>query len=251
MAGFNSEVSKKNEVVFPEGGGDPLKEKAHSPADSSGKGEFEEPEQELGSEMKLEQEPEPEQEPGLEQELAQELGAEQLREIWDNKLLPEIKKQHKHNIYALLQDGRPFSCKKGIFTVCLPPGYSFNQGRIESTRNKKYLETLLKNLLGHAVDLTVILQEMPEDNRNKYGPYEENTPQEITREVDAGENTAGKNARVSGGAGGAQLSGDGDLFIREMLELFNGKLIEAGGNELKSRDFWSFSIDSVPEETDE
>ena len=50
---------------------------------------------------------------------------------------------------------------------------------------------------------------------------------------------------------GAQSSGDNDNFIREMLELFNGKLIETGRNELKSREFWSFSIDSVTEETDE
>jgi hypothetical protein len=180
--------------------------------------------------------------------------------------LPEIKKQHKHNVYALLQDGRPFSCKKGIFTICLPPGYSFHKGRIESTRNKKYIESMLKNLLGYAVDLRVIMQEMPGDNGNKFGPQEEIIHEEIihegiTREVNAEENTAGKNAQplngsgvggeAGAGAGGVQSSGDNDNFIREMLELFNGKLIETGGNELKSRDFWSFSIDSVPEETDE
>ena len=108
------------------------------------------------------------------------------------------------------------------------------------------------------------MQEMPGDNGNKFGPQEEIIHEEIihegiTREVNAEENTAGKNAQplngsgVGGeaGAGGVRSSGDNDHFIREMLELFNGKLIETGGNELKSRDFWSFSIDSVPEETDE
>ncbi|MGI6329043.1 MAG: DNA polymerase III subunit gamma/tau [Dethiobacteria bacterium] len=243
-------ASGLGKAAAPEGDADPLKGNAHSfanaysPAGGSGKIEIKEPEREPDREVDV----------------------EQLREIWDNKLLPEIKKQHKHNVYALLQDGRPFSCKKGIFTICLPPGYSFHKGRIESTRNKKYIESMLKNLLGYAVDLRVIMQEMPGDNGNKFGPQEEIIHEEIihegiTREVNAEENTAGKNAQplngsgvggeAGGGAGGVQSSGDNDNFIREMLELFNGKLIETGGNELKSRDFWSFSIDSVPEETDE
>lgn len=240
---------------------------------SSGKGEFQEPEPEP------EREPEPGRETETEPETEQELGAERLREIWDKELLPEIKKQRKHNIYALLQDGRPFSCKKGIFTVCLPPGYSFHKGRIESTRNKKYIESLLKNLLGYTVDLRVILQEMPEDNPYRPEPREENAREKNTEGINAqnaqnaqDKNFQGKNRQeitniqpfhsdyenkppnessVGGEAGGAQLSGDGDLFIREMLELFNGKLIEAGGEELKSRDFWSFSVDSVPSEPDD
>ncbi|NLL21455.1 MAG: DNA polymerase III subunit gamma/tau [Firmicutes bacterium] len=272
-------ASGLGKAAAPEGDPGLLEGETHSPAGSSGKVGFEEPEREA------EREPE------------REVDLEQLREIWHNKLLPEIKKQRKHNIYALLQDGRPFSCKKGVFTICLPQGYSFHKGRIESTRNKKYIESLLKYLLGYAVDLRVILQEKPEETGNWFGSQEENTREEnpreeITREVNAEKSTAGKNAQgkssleeseqeinkkektkgkitnrhslrsgykhnplnESGagyGAGGTQISGDNDYFIREMLELFDGKLIEAGSNELKSREFWSFSIDSVTEETDE
>jgi DNA polymerase-3 subunit gamma/tau len=157
------------------------------------------------------------------------LPPEQLQEFWDGRLLPEIKKQRKLNVHALLLEGSPLSCEKGIFTISFPSKHSFHKGRIESKEHSSYIESLLERLLGVKMRLKVVLQENALDAAPK----------------ETGEKKTGSTVKKP------VENEDDDFFIRQMLELFNGRLIETGGEKLASRDFWSFSLDETGHEPPE
>jgi DNA polymerase-3 subunit gamma/tau len=159
-------------------------------------------------------------------EAAPGIDPEGLQEFWDKQLLPEIKKQRKLNIHALLQEGRPISCREGIFTISFPPTHGIHKGRIESKEHRRYLESLLAQLLGTGVHIKVTLQE----NEKRAGVGGEAAEKKT--------NSTLKNSE--------EKRGD-DFFIHQMLELFNGRLIETGGESLDSRDFWSFSLEEIGE----
>ncbi len=152
-----------------------------------------------------------------------------LQEFWDKQLLPEIKKQRKFSIHALLQEGCPISCQEGIFTISFPSTHGIHKGRIESKEHRRYIESLLEQLLGTRMHLKVILQE----NEKGAGIGEEGGKKTNSTVKDSEEK-----------------KGD-DFFIRQMLELFNGQLIETGGESLDSRDFWSFSFEEIDHEPQE
>jgi len=157
------------------------------------------------------------------------LSPEQLQEFWEERLLPEIKKQRKLSVHALLLEGSPLSCEKGIFTISFPSTHSIHKGRIESKEHSSYIESLLERLLGVKIRLKVVLQE--------------NTPEAAPKET--GEKKTGSTVKNT------VENEDDDFFIRQMLELFNGRLIETGVEKLASRDFWSFGLDEAGHEPPE
>ena len=157
------------------------------------------------------------------------LSPERLQEFWEERLLPEIKKQRKLSVHALLLEGSPLSCEKGIFTISFPSTHSIHKGRIESKEHSSYIESLLERLLGVKMRLKVVLQENALDAAPK----------------ETGEKKTGSTVKKP------VENEDDDFFIRQMLELFNGRLIETGGEKLASRDFWSFSLDETGHEPPE
>jgi DNA polymerase III subunit gamma/tau len=178
----------------------------------------------------------------------QQMDSQQLSEFWEKRFMPEIKKQNRQIIYALLQEALPLTCKRGVLTVSFPHSHSVHKGRIESPENKKYLKALLTDLMGNAMELNIILSEkigktaapkLPVKKRQEFREEKENgeeiEPQKKTKMVKISE----------------KPNKDYDSFMGDMLELFNGRILEAAGNGLESRDFWSFSLESDPLEIEE
>lgn len=91
----------------------------------------------------------------------------ELQEFWDGELLPELKKQRRHVLHALLLEAAPLSCKKGVLMFGFPPTHSIHKERVESSRHKKNLEALLSTLLGTDTVFRIILQENDPEKKNK------------------------------------------------------------------------------------
>jgi DNA polymerase-3 subunit gamma/tau len=155
-----------------------------------------------------------------------------LARFWEERLLPELKKQRKAPIHALLQVAEPVSCEAGVFTIALPFLQRVLKPRIESANNKKFIESLLEQLLNKKLVLKVILMEEdkePDDEKRQKPDTVKNLSKQNAPE--------GKNvSRVKKEAKGNEK----DFFFRQMLELFNGRLIETYGEPLDSRDFWTY-----------
>ncbi|MDO9536133.1 MAG: DNA polymerase III subunit gamma/tau [Bacillota bacterium] len=176
----------------------------------------------------------------------QQMDPHQLNEFWEKRFLPEIKKKNRQIIYALLQEARPFSCRQGVLTASFPHTHGVHKSRIESPDNKKYLQSLLKTLMGKDMELRVILDEnsVRRDAPKPGGRKREEYRAEY-READGHEKKM-KMEIIS-----EKPNKDYDSFMGDMLELFNGRILEAAGDGLESRDFWSFSLESAPLEIDE
>ena len=159
----------------------------------------------------------------------QQMDPHELNEFWDKRFLSEIKRQNKQIIYALLQEARPLSCRQGVLTAAFPLTHGVHKSRIESLVNKKYLHSLLKTLMGKEMELRIILDE----NCKRIDPPKS---REKKREVVREESLSNKEC---------------DSFMGDMLELFNGRILEAAGDGLDSGDFWSFSLEPEPLEIEE
>lgn len=189
----------------------------------------------------------------------------ELQAFWEKRLLPEIKKQRHTILHALLQEAEPLSCKEGVFTFAFPPTHSIHKGRTESSRHRKYLESLLTTMLGIKTEIRIMLQEKENNNGNEEESSGENaekqrastSPRTIYPHGDhsdvslspgnvvkdspaspASTGPAGKNAR--------DRQAD-DYYMQQMVDLFNGKLLTTDTEELDSHDFWEWNI-SLEEE---
>jgi DNA polymerase-3 subunit gamma/tau len=145
----------------------------------------------------------------------------ELIQFWEESFLPELKKRRKAPIHALLQVARPISRKEGVFTIALPSFQRVLKPRIESANNKKFIESLLGQLLNEELTLLVVLEENEEQGPGMVKKIEKhNFPGEKREEIKKDNN---------------------DFFFRQMLELFNGKLIETCGEPLDTPGFWTFN----------
>ncbi len=145
--------------------------------------------------------------------------AQELESFWEEQLLPDIKKQRKHDIHALLQDSRPVNLKDGLMTIAYPPTHSIHKKRIEAAANRAFIESTLGRLLNRKMELRVIFDHSAASAPGgAAGKEKEETAM-----------TAGEESR--------EQKGD-DFFVRQMLELFNARLIETDGKKFHSRDFW-------------
>lgn len=158
------------------------------------------------------------------------ISPDKLEDFWKNTLFPELRKLRKSQLLAYLQWASPLSWKKGVFTVAFPPGQELIKSRVESPQNKNFMELTLGKLLGGEVEFRVVFSERrtPAASLPGAGPAgKEAQPDKPTGEK------PGKKAKEN--------KGD-EFFIRQMLELFNGQLIEAGEERFGSRDFWSYGV---------
>jgi len=147
---------------------------------------------------------------------------EELARFWEETFLPLLKQEGKHFLYSAFHQASLQSRKGSLLTVALPSTAGVQKKRIESADNKKYLEALLSKILKEQVSLKVILAE-------KAGQEEKKTGQ-------TGKNAAAKEKVVQKGEKDEKDEKD-DYFIRQMLELFNGQLIEVKGTKADYRLF--------------
>jgi DNA polymerase-3 subunit gamma/tau len=180
---------------------------------------------------------------------SRDLQGAELQEFWEKQLLPEIKKQRRHVLHALLQEASPLSCKGGIFTFAFPPTHDIHKSRTESPRHRKYLESLLSTMLGTKTSIRIMLQENEkekENSRESAGEKPTKTASQ-TISIPAPQKDSPKDTPVAGPAGNASRGKQADdYYMQQMVDLFNGKLLATGTEELDSRDFWKW--DTPPEE---
>lgn len=194
-----------------------------------------------------------------------DLQGPELQAFWEKRLLPEIKKQRRHVLYALLQEAQPLTCKEGVFTFAFPPTHGIHKGRTESPRHKKYLETLLAATLGEKTEIRIMLQEKENKEGNekegsgegtgeKRGPtaapsahYAGNMPPSAENTVKSPPPKTAAADLVKDAARKKQAKQADDYYIEQMVDLFNGKLLTTGTEELNSRAFWDWDF-SLEEE---
>jgi len=160
-----------------------------------------------------------------EDDASEKLAGERLQQFWEQQFLPELKRQRKLTIHAYLLESAPQSCEEGIFTISFPSTCSIHKGRIESKENREFLESMLEKMLGRKMRLKVLLQK-------------------------EGGNLASRGVEKKTAPEAKVLKGkkEDDFFIQQILELFNGRLIETGMETLNFRDFWGFSLNGQKEE---
>ncbi len=187
----------------------------------------------------------------------------ELQEFWDKELLPELKKQRRHILHAIMLEAAPLSCSNGIFMFTFPPAHSVLKERIESPRNRKNLEDFLSLLLGAGTIFRVVLQEKnkgekknTENKANDAGGTGGKVAGKTSSTVAASSPTAAEplpadlppspENTVTGTAAAApedasRKKQEEDFYMQEMSELFKGKIIAAGTEKLNSQDFWGFA----------
>ncbi len=168
-----------------------------------------------------------------------------LKEFWRGEFLPALKRRRKPGMHAILQECRPLSLEGKVLTVAFPPGYSFHKEQVETANNRKIIQSLLEELLGRSTVLRAVYRE-EEDVPAEIDPAGPYTDPAAGLEADLEEDSTGSEAetgdyppaapRGSPTPGRSSFTKEkrrgnpgNDYFIREMLELFNGRLIDDGG----------------------
>jgi len=187
------------------------------------------------------------------------LSGPELQAFWEKQLLPTIKKQRRHVLHALLQEAEPLSCKEGVFTFAFPPTHTIHKGRTESPRHKKYLETLLATILDEKTEIRIMLQEKENKKGNekegrREGAGEKQDPPATPADAYNGNIPPPTEDVVKDAPPGAaadlgkesarkkQAKQADDYYMEQMVDLFNGKLLTTGTEELNSRAFWDGNL---------
>ena len=173
--------------------------------------------------------------------------------FWEEQFLAKLRKERKNNLLAYLIEATPLSWKGGIFAVTISPKRAYLKRRLEAEKNRKYMENMLQELLGAPVALRVILgtpgSAVPGQPADRDRPAAGGDPQKIPTTASAGTNSTDA----------APSSAHNDDFMPQVLELFQGRIIETGSDSedrgdkpFSSGDFWADGepIPSPPE-TDE
>ena len=155
-------------------------------------------------------------------------------------------------------EATPLSWKGGVFALTIPPKHAYLKKRLEAEKNRKYIENILEELLGSPATLRVILQEPAAGAPAK--PVESDP---IMAGKAPPSNSAPPTATAAGTVPSAEATPSAapdDTFLPQVLDLFQGRLIEAGGSSevrgeapLSSGDFWADgeSIPAPPDEDEE
>ena len=186
-------------------------------------------------------------------EKTQKLSPGELQRFWDERLLPELKRQRKTIIHAMLQESRPLSCEGGSFTVAFPSVHSVLKGRIESKEHSSYIESLLEQLLGKKMHFKVILQEKIEEGdaeKQEIKQAEEYTEQQTEKHTKRQAEQQAEQQAVQQPEQTVQQPEEG-YFIRQVQEMFGGQFTESDGDDLDSPEFWFFSLEEIPRKAQE
>ena len=160
--------------------------------------------------------------------------------FWDEQFLAKLRKERKNNLLAYLLEAAPLSWKGGIFAVTIPAKRAYLKKRLEAEKNRKYIENILQELLGAPAALRVILQAADSAASGEAAardrPAPAGAPQRVPAAPSAG--TAPASAAVP--------PARNDNFMPQVLELFQGRLIEAesgsegrGAKPFSSSGFWA------------
>jgi len=182
-----------------------------------------------------------------------------LQELWSKQVLPGLKKYRKTQgtylqNYLEWTGAAPLSWKEGIFTVGVAPAAGkVLVKRLEDPENRDILTAVLTQLLGTPVELRFVVQEgagkKPVPGEKNPHPAAAESPglpgDEATgqRPLDPGEIAPG-----AAQTPGAQHPAQADYYIQEMVELFNGQLIQSNGEPPEALDSWSEPLSPPPGE---
>jgi DNA polymerase-3 subunit gamma/tau len=164
----------------------------------------------------------------------------ELGPFWENSFMASLRKERKHNLLAYLLEAVPFSWKGGIFAVAVPTNKAYLKKRLEAPLNRSYLEKLLRELLGAPAALQIIIGG-PAKEAEVSGKKAAQPPQ-ADNTLAASAPFLGSNAAFPApgrarddlppsGAGRIPSAASADYFIRQALEIFEGRLIEGGREE--------------------
>jgi len=188
----------------------------------------------------------------------------ELGPFWEDHFMAKLRKERKHNLLAYLLEAVPFSWKGGIFAVAVPTNRAYLKKRLEAPQNRSYLEKLLQELLGAPAALQIILG-VPGKEATVPGK-EASTPPQAKNLLAAAAPSPGSNIAFTTpdrdgtspfGTAGTPAAAAADHFIRQALEIFEGRLIEGGRDEATRGkpqfpvdDLWSGDepIPSLPED---
>lgn len=181
------------------------------------------------------------------------LDAAGLAMFWKEHFLAELKKERKYNLLAYLMEAAPLSWKGGIFAVAIPPKRAYLKKRLETEKNKKYIGNKLRELLNTPAEFQVIIQEH-ENAGQAPEEYGSGAAEHQNGRISASDVPSPPYAgpAVSPQPGGASPPAHDQDFMRKVVDLFQGSLIEAGksGDEkpwtAKTAVDASFAIDDVP-----
>jgi hypothetical protein len=164
----------------------------------------------------------------------------ELGPFWEDHFMARLRKERKHNLLAYLMEAVPFSWKGGIFAVTVPTNKAYLKKRLEAPQNRSYLEKLLRELLGSPAALQIILG-VPAKEATAPGKAATAPPQPKNRLAAGAPSlhsnivfaTPDRDGTAPLGAGGkpAAVTAAADYFIRQALEIFEGRLIEGGSEE--------------------
>lgn len=168
---------------------------------------------------------------------------EERNSFWEGLFLAKLKQERKHNLVAYLMEAFPLSWKGGIFAISIPAKHAYLKKRLEDGANRKYMEKLLHELLGTEASLQVIVGSPPQEMAAS------------AREVNNAATTAagGQDKEKKPAAAGGTKQAGNNYMVRQVLELFQGRLID-GGEVTHNRDkrklappaSWLESEDDIP-----
>lgn len=153
--------------------------------------------------------------------------------FWEEKFLARLRKNRKHNLLAYLMEATPLSWKGGVFAVTISPKRAYLKKRLEAEKNRKYIDNMLEELLGAPAAMRVIL----DSSESSSEPAEKH------------KSLADQKPQKTGSSSGAASPGDtkqaasppethNENLMPQILDLFQGRLIEAGINmEEKGKSF--------------
>ncbi len=182
-----------------------------------------------------------------------------LQELWSKQVLPGLKKYRKTQgtylqNYLEWTGAAPLSWKEGIFTVGVAPAAGkVLVKRLEDPENRDILTAVLTQLLGTPVELRFVVQEGT--GTKPFAGEKDPRPAAAKSPGLSGDETTGQRppdpGEVVPGAAqtpGAQHPAPVDYYIQEMVELFNGQLIQPNGEPPETRGSWSDPLSPPPGE---
>ena len=176
-----------------------------------------------------------------------------LEKVWFEQVLPGLKKR-KQNQTTYLQNylewtkAVPLSWKEGIFTLGVSPSAGkVLVKRLEDRENRTILSALLQEIFQAPVELRFVSHEAV---KSDIPPVDEADKADNQTTSPTSLPTGGPSQRnetdLAQKTTKPQNTSQDDYYIKEMLELFNGQLIQTNGDSMDSPEFWSYPLPPHP-----
>ncbi len=175
-----------------------------------------------------------------------------LKKVWLEQVLPGLKKRRQTQAtylqnYLSWTKAVPLSWKEGIFTLGVSPSAGkVLIKRLEDQENRGILSALLQEILQAPVELRFVVHEAAENEISPAG--ETGTPTDNPQIGGLSENVGTDLAQK---ARKTQKSQQDDYYMKNMLELFNGQLIQTNGDSMDSLEFWSYASPMLDESSED